>query len=257
MAEELILQHVNMQFKGVKAVDDFNAHFEKGKIYGLIGTNGAGKSTVINMISGSYKPTSGEIRFGEYEINKLPSYKIAEIGIARTFQNLRLFKNMTVIENVIVAEQLRNKYNFFQMLVGTGKYRKTEKQMRESAYEALEIMGIEKFANMKSGNLAYGYQRRLEIARCLATDPKFLLLDEPAAGMNPNESLQLVDEIRKIHTERDITILLIEHDMKVIMSLCEYIYAMASGKTIAEGTPKEIQNNQDVIKAYLGGVDNA
>lgn len=255
MADELTLTHVCMQFKGVKAVDDFNAHFEKGKIYGLIGTNGAGKSTVINMISGSYKPTSGEVRFGDNLINKMPGYKIAEIGIARTFQNLRLFKNMTVLENVMVAEQLRNKYNFFQMITGAPHFRKTEKQMKESAYEALEIMGIQKYANMISGNLAYGYQRRLEIARCLATDPKFLLLDEPAAGMNPNESLQLVDEIRRIHNERDITILLIEHDMKVIMSLCEYIYAMASGKTIAQGTPKEIQNNETVIKAYLGGGD--
>ncbi len=255
--EEMLIKNVSKQFKGIKAVENFNAHFKSGKIYGLIGTNGAGKSTVINMISGSYKPTGGEILFGEAHIEKMPSYKIANLGIVRTFQNLRLFKNMTVLENIIVAEQLHYKYNFAQMLAATGKYRSTEREMRDRAYQILEIMGIQKYASLISGNLAYGHQRRLEIARCLATSPKFLLLDEPAAGMNPNESLTLVDDIRKINKDMGITILLIEHDMKVVMNLCEYIYAMASGKVISEGDTNKIQNDPEVIRAYLGGVEES
>jgi len=250
--ENLELKNVSMQFKGVKAVEDFSASFEQGRIYGLIGTNGAGKSTIINIISGSYRPTSGEVLFCGTHIETMPPYRIAETGIARTFQNLRLFNKLSVLENVIVAEQLHQKYNFAQMLFYSKKYRKTEEAMREDAYRALTMMGIEVYANVPSGSLAYGHQRRLEIARCLATHPKFLLLDEPAAGMNPKESQQLVEDIRKIHQETDVTILLVEHDMKVVMGLCEYIYVMAFGKIISKGTAEQVRNDPAVIEAYLG-----
>ena len=255
MADTILsVRNLTQQFKGVLAVDHISLDLEKGGIYGLIGTNGAGKSTVINMISGSIPPTEGEILFEGKDIGKTDAAGRAKAGIARTFQNLRLFSGQTVLDNVITASQINRKYNLFEMLAFMPGYRREEKEFAEQAKNALKIMDIERYADFQADNLPYGLQRRLEIARCLAIRPK-LLLDEPAAGMNPHESLKLVDDIRVIHrTHPDMTILLIEHDMKVVMNLCEYIFVMASGRIIAEGTPRQIYDSEEVISAYLGGV---
>ena len=255
MSDIIISIHgLTQQFKGVLAVDHIDMDLEKGKIYGLIGTNGAGKSTMINMISGNLQPTEGEILFEGKHIEHVPAAQRAKAGIARTFQNLRLFGDQTVLDNVITASQITRKYNLFEMLGYLPRYRREEKEFTSRAMEALQIMGIDQYADMEADNIAYGLQRRLEIARCLAINPRLLLLDEPAAGMNPQESLQLVEDIRGIHKSHpDMTILLIEHDMKVVMNLCEYIYVMASGKMIAQGTPRQIYESEEVISAYLGG----
>lgn len=255
MAETILsVRNLAQQFKGVLAVDHIRMDLEKGGIYGLIGTNGAGKSTVINMISGSIPPTEGEIIFDGRNIGKLDAAGRAKAGIARTFQNLRLFSGQTVLDNVITASQINRKYNLIEMLACLPRYRREEKEFISRANDALKIMDIERYADFQADNLPYGLQRRLEIARCLAIRPKVLLLDEPAAGMNPHESLKLVDDIRVIHrTYPDMTILLIEHDMKVVMNLCEYIFVMASGRMIAEGTPRQIYDSEEVISAYLGG----
>jgi len=255
MSENILqVRGLTQQFKGVLAVDHINMDLEKGRIYGLIGTNGAGKSTVVNMISGNLRPTDGEILFRGGHIERLDAAHHAKAGIARTFQNLRLFGDQTVLDNAITASQISRKYNLVEMLTYLPRYRREEKQFSERAHEALRTMGIEQYADMQADNLPYGLQRRLEIARCLAIQPKLLLLDEPAAGMNPQESLQLVDDIRGIHKDHpEMTILLIEHDMKVVMNLCEYIYVMASGTIIAEGTPRQIYESEEVISAYLGG----
>lgn len=256
MAEAILsVRNLTRQFKGVQAVDHVQMSLEKGGIYGLIGTNGAGKSTVINLISGSLPPTEGEIVFEGRDIGRLDSTARAKAGIARTFQNLRLFSGQTALDNVITASQITRKYSLLDALAGTPRYRREEKRFTEQALEAMRTMGIERYADLQADNLPYGTQRRLEIARCLAIQPKLLLLDEPAAGMNPNESLKLVDDIRVIcRMHPQITILLIEHDMKVVMNLCEYIFVMASGRLIAEGTPKQIYDSEEVISAYLGGV---
>ena len=255
MAETILsVRNLTRRFKGVVAADHIRMDLEKGGIYGLIGTNGAGKSTVINMISGSVPPTEGEILFEGRDIGKLDAAARARAGIARTFQNLRLFSGQTVLENVITASQITRKYNLLEMLACTPRYRREEKTFAALAGEALKVMGIGQYADFQADNLSYGMQRRLEIARCLAIRPKLLLLDEPAAGMNPHESLKLVDDIRVIQrTHPEMTILLIEHDMKVVMNLCEYIYVMAAGKVIAEGTPRQIYDSEEVISAYLGG----
>ena len=255
MSENILqVRGLTQQFKGVLAVDHINMDLEQGRIYGLIGTNGAGKSTVVNMISGNLRPTDGEILFQGEHIERLDAAHHAKAGIARTFQNLHLFGDQTVLDNAITASQISRKYNLVEMLTYLPRYRREEKQFSERAYEALRTMGIDQYAEMQADNLPYGLKRRLEIARCLAIQPKLLLLDEPAAGMNPQESLQLVNDIRGIHKDNpEMTILLIEHDMKVVMNLCEYIYVMASGTIIAEGTPKQIYESEEVISAYLGG----
>ena len=241
-----------MKFNGLMAVKNFSCKLESGRIYGLIGTNGAGKTTVINMLSGVLKPTSGEILFEGRHIEGVKPNRIAQMGIVRTYQNLRLFNKMTVLENVIIGAQIEKPYSIATGVLQLPKFGREEKRIREKAMHELEVMGIAQYAGSIAGSLPYGLQRRLEIARILAANPKLLLLDEPAAGMNPQESMELVEMIRKIHGEFDLTILLIEHDMKVIMRLCEYIYVMATGEVIAEGKPEEIRSNPQVIAAYLG-----
>ena len=255
MAENILqIKDLTQQFKGVLAVDHIDMNLEKGRIYGLIGTNGAGKSTVVNMISGNLFPTAGSISFEGKDVSHLDAAHRARMGIARTFQNLRLFGDQTVRDNVITASQITRKYTLFEMLAFLPRYRREEKEFQQRAQEALETMELAEYADLQADNLPNGLQPRLAIARCLAIRPKVLLLDEPAAGMNPQESLQLVEDIRGIHKDHpDMTILLIEHDMKVVMNLCEYIYVMASGKMIAEGTPRQIYESEEVISAYLGG----
>ncbi|GHU63992.1 ABC transporter ATP-binding protein [Clostridia bacterium] len=248
----LALHGLTMKYKSVVAVDNLSFAIDKGSITGLIGTNGAGKSTVVNLISGSGKPTSGEILFKGTHLEKLPADRIARLGVARTFQNLRIFGKLSVLDNVRIAAQARHPYNFVQMSLGTRHYREQECAVTETARDVLRRLKIDQYAEAQAGSLSYGHQRRLEIARCLALNPELLLLDEPAAGMNPNESAELARDIRQIRKETGTTILLVEHDMSVVMSLCEYIYVMDFGILLGEGEPDTIRSNPEVIRAYLG-----
>ncbi len=249
----LSIKSLSKHYRALKAVSEFNAELEGGKIYGLIGTNGAGKTTVINMISGLTKPTSGSIVFDGKELVGLTPERVARLGIARTFQNLRLFSSMTVLENIMVSAQIDRHYNLLQAVMSTPSYLKEDEQEREKAAQLLSILGLEGKENAISSSLPYGHQRKLEIARALATNPKMLLLDEPAAGMNPQEGAELMSIIARIRDEMGVTIILIEHDMKVVMGVCEYIYAMAFGEIIEKGVPSEIIKSEKVIEAYLGG----
>ena len=248
----LTVKNLKMQFGGLVAVDNINFSLKAGQIAAIIGPNGAGKTTIFNCISGFYKPTSGQIFIGDEEITGQPSHVIAQQGLTRTFQNIRLFKDLSVIDNIKVGLHESMKYNLGSSLIRLPNYWKEEKRCTERAFELLDIFHMADLADAQAGSLPYGAQRRLEIMRALATSPKLLLLDEPAAGMNPSETAELTETIRRIRDEFNIAVLLIEHDMSLVMGICEGIAVLNFGRIIAKGTPDEIRNNPQVIEAYLG-----
>ena len=245
-------KNLGIQFGGLKAVDSFNLNIEKGMLYGLIGPNGAGKTTVFNLLTGVYKPTTGTIRLDGKLINGKTPTQINNIGIARTFQNIRLFSNMSVLENVKVALHEKVKYPLLASMTHMFGFNKKEKEMDELATDILKVFSLDDKSDTLSGNLPYGEQRKLEIARALATSPSLLLLDEPAAGMNPNETEELMETIRQIRDRYNLTILLIEHDMKLVAGICEKLSVLNFGTELASGTPSEVLNNPEVITAYVG-----
>ena len=252
MAELLKVDNVSMVFGGLRAVSNLSMHIDEGELIGLIGPNGAGKTTAFNMITGVYTPTEGKVYFNGQQSSGKKSYQVTQMGMARTFQNIRLFSELSVIDNVKIAYNMHVTYNLADAIVRDGKYLSEEEFITQKALDLLKIFHLEEEAHEVAKKLPYGKQRRLEIARALATEPKLLLLDEPAAGMNPQETKELMEMIRWIRKEFNLSILLIEHDMGLVMGVCERIYVLEYGMKIAEGTPDEIKQNARVIEAYLG-----
>lgn len=248
----LEVKNLSIAFGGLKAVDGFHIDIEKGQLYGLIGPNGAGKTTVFNLLTGVYKPDTGSIELGGTNIAGKKTIEINQAGIARTFQNIRLFKDMSVLDNVKAGLHNRHCYSTLEGILRLPRYRKVEKEMDERAMELLKVFDLEKECDFKASNLPYGKQRKLEIARALATEPRLLLLDEPAAGMNPNETAELMETIRFVRDTFDMTILLIEHDMKLVSGICEKLTVLNFGQVLCEGPTSQVLKNPEVIKAYLG-----
>ena len=248
----LEVKNLGISFGGLRAVDSFNISIEKGQLYGLIGPNGAGKTTVFNLLTGVYKPDEGIITLDGKNITGKKTIDINKEGIARTFQNIRLFKDMSVLDNVKVGLHNKHHYSTIEGILRLPRYRKVEREMDEQAMELLKVFDLDGQADYLASNLPYGKQRKLEIARALATEPKLLLLDEPAAGMNPNETQELMDTIHFVRDKFDMTILLIEHDMKLVSGICERLTVLNFGQVLTEGETSEVLNDPQVITAYLG-----
>lgn len=248
----LEVDNLGISFGGLRAVNEFHMQIEKGCLYGLIGPNGAGKTTVFNLLTGVYKPDSGIIKLDGENIVGKKTIDINKAGIARTFQNIRLFKDLSVLDNVKVGLHNHHKYTTLEGILRLPKYFKVEKEMDERAMELLEVFGLKEEAATLASNLPYGKQRKLEIARALATEPKLLLLDEPAAGMNPNETKELMDTIGFVRDKFEMTILMIEHDMKLVSGICEKLTVLNFGEVLAQGNTSDVLNDPEVIKAYLG-----